>query len=235
MKRKKRSVIWSIDNTEFSSLVKNSNTIGDVLKFFNLSNKGGNSNTVKRRIAEEGIDSSHIVLGKSSNKGRTFSREKTPIEKVCVENSTFNKTHLKKRLIKENILENKCTKCGLLPIWNNQKLVLQLEHKNGISNDHRLENLCLLCPNCHSQTPNFAGKKRQQKDGRKSPRVSRRKVVRPTKEELMEWIWLEPTTKIAKKLGVSDKSVEKWTKYYKIKKPPRGYWSKINSRTRIRT
>jgi len=44
----------------------------------------------------------------------------------------------------------------------------------------------------------------------------------------MKWIWEEPTTKIAKKLGVSDKSVEKWTKYYEIKKPPRGYWSKRN-------
>lgn len=160
MKRKKRSVIWSIDKKSFSNLVLKSQSIGEILKHFELENKGGNSATVKRRILEEKIDSSHIVLGRGSNKGRKFpNARKASIEEICVKNSSYNKTHLKKRLIKEKKLENKCFCCGQLPLWNNKELVLQLEHKNGISNDHRLENLCLLCPNCHSQTPTFAGRK----------------------------------------------------------------------------
>lgn len=52
-----------------------------------------------------------------------------------------------------------CNKCSNPGLWNNDTLSLQLEHINGDSHDHRLENLCFLCPNCHSQTLTFAGKK----------------------------------------------------------------------------
>ena len=64
---------------------------------------------------------------------------------------------LKKRLIKDGILEYKCDECGL-DSWNNKNIVLQLDHINGISNDHRLNNLRLMCPNCHSQTETYCGR-----------------------------------------------------------------------------
>jgi len=53
-----------------------------------------------------------------------------------------------------------CEKCGLGPEWNGERLVLQLDHKNGDRFDDREENLRFLCPNCHSQTPTFAGRNR---------------------------------------------------------------------------
>jgi hypothetical protein len=55
----------------------------------------------------------------------------------------------------------------------------------------------------------------------------RRKVTRPSKEELEKLLWEQPTTKIAKELGVSDKAITKWAKSYGIEKPPRGYWAKL--------
>ena len=55
-------------------------------------------------------------------------------------------------------MKYKCAICGNNGIWNNQKLVLQLDHKNGDNTDNRLSNLRLLCPNCHSQTDTFSGR-----------------------------------------------------------------------------
>jgi Zn finger protein HypA/HybF involved in hydrogenase expression len=159
-KRAKRSPIWKMPFDDFCNLVNKSESIGQILKVFGLENKGRNSETVKRRCEEENIDMNHIKLGINSNKGRKFIVSKTPIEEILQENSTFSRMHLKERLVKENILEYKCECCGNRGEWLNKPLSLHLEHKNGISNDHRLENICFLCPNCHSQTDTYAGKKR---------------------------------------------------------------------------
>jgi hypothetical protein len=66
---------------------------------------------------------------------------------------------LKNRLINENLIEKKCKICGI-DQWMGKEITLQLDHINGINNDHRLENLQLLCPNCHSQTETYCGKNR---------------------------------------------------------------------------
>lgn len=67
---------------------------------------------------------------------------------------------LNKRLLKEKILENKCSVCQI-DSWNNLPISLHLDHINGESSDHRLENLRLLCPNCHSQTETYCGKNKK--------------------------------------------------------------------------
>lgn len=91
-----------------------------------------------------------------------YTAQRTPFEKVFVENSPYinNRINLKKWLLEAGLLENKCILCGQGPVWNDRPLVLQLDHINGVSNDHRIENLRILCPNCHTQTETFAGKRR---------------------------------------------------------------------------
>jgi hypothetical protein len=64
---------------------------------------------------------------------------------------------LKKRLLKENVLENKCVVCGIKE-WNKKYISLQLDHIDGNGHNHKLENLRLVCPNCHSQTDTYCGK-----------------------------------------------------------------------------
>lgn len=66
-------------------------------------------------------------------------------------------TKFKSHLIKANLIEYKCSCCGITE-WNGKPLTLQLHHINGNNRDNRLENLTFLCPNCHSQTDNFSSK-----------------------------------------------------------------------------
>lgn len=80
-------------------------------------------------------------------------------DEVYCKKSNYSKHALVQRVFNEKWLEYTCQECGISDFWNNKKLKLQLDHKNGISNDNRKENLRWLCPNCHSQTPTFSGKK----------------------------------------------------------------------------
>lgn len=96
---------------------------------------------------------SHFVKGLKSKYHLKYS-----IDEILVENSTYmNIALLKEKLIKLGLLEYKCHICGI-NTWNNKKISLHLDHINGKHDDHRIENLRFLCPNCHSQTSTYAGK-----------------------------------------------------------------------------
>jgi DNA-binding transcriptional ArsR family regulator len=71
-----------------------------------------------------------------------------------------NRTHLKKRLYDAGLKEPRCERCGLEE-WLGERLSMALHHVNGDGSDNRLENLQILCPNCHSQTDNFSGRNRR--------------------------------------------------------------------------
>lgn len=148
-----------------------------------------------------------------------------PLEEVLTVDSTYNRANLKKRLINAGLLSLICANCGLGPHWNGKPLVLQLEHLNGIWNDNRLENLCLLCPNCHTQTKTYAGKNVAVKNycncgiqiHRKSNscrKCGTKEVINwPSMEVLIKTYEAEPNlTKMAKELGVSDNAVKKHMK-----------------------
>ena len=84
---------------------------------------------------------------------------KIPLEELLVYGRKTARTHLKKRLLRGGMLEYRCYECGISS-WRKLPLALELEHKSGDKRDNRLNNLCLLCPNCHSQTPTHGSKNR---------------------------------------------------------------------------
>jgi hypothetical protein len=81
----------------------------------------------------------------------------TPIEDLLVAGRRRNRGHIKRRLIAEGFKQNRCEQCGLTA-WRGRPLHMALHHVNGDGSDNRLENLLLLCPNCHAQTPNYGGR-----------------------------------------------------------------------------
>lgn len=141
-------------------IVAESTSLRQVLNKLNLKEAGGNYANIKARLDKFEIDYSHFT-GKAWNKGKSW--VKTSIEERLIEDSNYSTglpystSKLKNRLIKENIKEHKCENCNLTE-WLFEKINLEIHHINGVSNDNRLENLQLLCPNCHSLTNNYRGK-----------------------------------------------------------------------------
>ncbi|MBX2928882.1 MAG: HNH endonuclease [Saprospiraceae bacterium] len=84
---------------------------------------------------------------------------KIPLKDIIEKNfhPHYQSSKLKKRLIEEGIKENRCEICGI-DSWNDKSLEMELHHKDGVRTNHLLQNLVLLCPNCHSQTDTFRAK-----------------------------------------------------------------------------
>jgi hypothetical protein len=80
-----------------------------------------------------------------------------PIEELLVAGRPRNRDHIRRRIVKAGLKEERCEECGL-DEWLGNPLRVVLHHINGDGYDNRIVNLRFLCPNCHSQTPNFAGR-----------------------------------------------------------------------------
>jgi 5-methylcytosine-specific restriction endonuclease McrA len=68
-----------------------------------------------------------------------------------------SRTHIKQRLLRAGLLHNRCSQCGITE-WLGEPLTIQIDHINGVHDDFRLENLRMLCPNCHSQTDTYGNR-----------------------------------------------------------------------------
>lgn len=150
---KRTSKVYAVSDEQFKDIVANSNSYSDCLRALGLGTNGGSSTDVlKERIIELNCSTDHF------NRRNHIGNATYTLDDILVENSSYaNISSLKNRLLKEKRLEYKCAICGLTE-WLKQPISLHLDHINGIHNDHRIENLRFLCPNCHSQTETYAGK-----------------------------------------------------------------------------
>ncbi len=140
--------------------VRDSRSISDVLLKLGLRLTGGGHAHIKRRLAYFELDTSHF-LGARANRGpehRGGPVRKQPHERLVLCDPVLPPIRIDR--VRRSLLElgriQRCEECGLGPHWNGKPLVLQVDHINGLHHDYRPENLRFLCPNCHSQTVNFA-------------------------------------------------------------------------------
>lgn len=150
---------YNITEEQIKIAVSESSSIAQALKKLGVVAQGGNYKVFHRAIKKYNIDTSHFI-GQAHNRGKSFGYKK-PINEYLTVDSTISSHHLRVRLIKENIFKSKCSNCNLTN-WLENKIPLELDHINGINTDNRLNNLRLLCPNCHALTSTYRGKNKGQ-------------------------------------------------------------------------
>ena len=151
---------------DYREAAKNSFSIAGMCRALGLEPYGANYRRIHKAIDKYSIDISHFTgqgwnvgLMFNPNKHRTYS-----LDEILVKDSKYdNSNNLKQRLLVEGVKERKCEKCGRTE-WEGNPIPLQLHHINGERNDNRLENLQILCPNCHAQTDNYCGKNSEKKN-----------------------------------------------------------------------
>lgn len=154
----RKSKIEKIGKEEVEKIINTSSSIREVLQKIGLSCKGtSNYVTIKEFIKKWNLDISKLE-DKRKKQAVNISRNKRKFEDIFCEDSKVTRVVAKRRIINDNLIPYICRDCGNSGKWNNKQITLQLEHINGISNDNRLENLCFLCPNCHSQTETWGNK-----------------------------------------------------------------------------
>ncbi|TXS29879.1 HNH endonuclease [Streptomyces sp. ms191] len=139
-------------------VVAASTSVSDVLRRLGLDVVGGHHANISRRIKAYGIDTSHFRAPSRAPgvRGR-------PPEEILVEQAPGRRAErvssrrLKQALTARGVAE-RCALCGLPPTWLGEPLPLEVDHVDGDWRNNRIENLRLLCPNCHSTTDTYRGR-----------------------------------------------------------------------------
>jgi hypothetical protein len=181
----------------------------------------------------------HAASRAALERGRHPAR---PLGEVLVEGSSFSRQQLKKRLFAEGLKERRCELCEQGELWRGRRLSLILDHINGVSDDNRLENLRIVCPNCAATLDTHCGRNvirtrpcatcgkefRPAGSGQRhcsqrcgglsaasrDAQHASRRVERPPYEQLVAEVAEIGWRVVGRKYGVSDNAIRKWVRSY---------------------
>jgi hypothetical protein len=211
---------WVNSRDKLEPIVADCRSCTEVLEKLQLRKAGANYRTLRKYLEMFKIDTTHF-----DPNWMKISKITKPLsdDVVFVENSTVQRSVVKHKIITRDLIPYVCAQCAIVDTWNGKPIILHLEHKNGIANDHRLSNLEFLCPNCHSQTESYAGRntKGDYKDTkarklRKERADAKCKFIEDRIEQIVnsgvvigEWGWL---SKLSKILNITEQPLGRWIK-----------------------
>jgi hypothetical protein len=211
----------------------------EALRRLGLRAAGGNHAVLKRWAAVWQIPTDHFAP--YAHVGSHLQRAQIPLEQVLVEGSTYTRSSLKRRLYDTGLKARACELCGQDEQWRGLRMSLILDHINGVHDDNRIENLRIVCPNCAATLATHCSRNLPQKvcptcgrefrrrsarqrycsqrcwhdsDACKAIKASRRKVERPSYEQLLADLAELSWVSVGAKYGVSDNAVRKWMRRY---------------------
>lgn len=229
---------YKITKEYAEEIIKECYSIADFCRMVGWKPQGDNYKIFHRYVKEYNLDISHFKKFKDNISNYNQNKELSVFE--YIEKKIVKGNVLIKKLKKEGIKEHKCEKCGGT-VWCGEPIPLELHHIDGNNSNNDLNNIQLLCPNCHYQTDNYCGRKNKKERrcavcGKEITRWSKsglcidcskkRVVKRPEIEELKKMLFDKSFTEVANEFNVSDNCIRKWCKKYGI--PATAKWYKEN-------
>ena len=226
---------------EARKAVAESKSWAETLRNLGMCHGGGSAAILKKHVGIWRISTEHFDPYAGS---RGPAKSAQPLAGLLVENSSYSRASLKRRLFREGYKPRCCELCGQGEEWQGKPMGLILDHINGVDNDNRLSNLRIVCPNCAATLDTHCGRgnrlereraclfcgevyepKRadhrycsprcgQRKQGSKEPRPDTRKVDRPPYARLKREVAAMGWSAVGRRYGVSDNAVRKWMRWY---------------------
>ena len=218
------------NDSEFRKIIKESISCADAMRKMGYICTTGNSSVgIRKRINELNIDISHWNI-----KNKCIKNEISPEDYFVYSNLIRNPSALRRKVIKYNICKYICAKCGNDGTWKEDKLTLQLHHKDGDRRNNTPENLEFLCPNCHVQTDNYAGRNKYENKKIKIEKSKKIKIKSTTNKNKiskrkLKLLLIENEgnfAKVGKILGCSDNAIRKWCDKHNLSRRSKDYKKK---------
>lgn len=149
-------MIYTVADSDLADAVAANISMAATVRHVGMSMQGANYRTIRKRILKLGISTDHWLGLKHGTGGRKTATDLSTV--FTITDSPPNMEKIRRLGLVNTFITNVCYECGVATEWNGKPLSLQLDHVNGNRCDNRVENLRMLCPNCHTQTPTWGSK-----------------------------------------------------------------------------